>query len=261
MYLTDLADAARSSGLPVDGVPGWQTRGVGPMVRVNGVTCHHTGTPASVTGDIPTLPVLADGHRTLSGPLCNIGLSKSGVVWIVAAGYANHAGVSHKTSWTNPYMIGIEAEHAGGTQPWPKVQYDAYVKLCRALSDWYKFPVSEVKGHKETAYPAGRKPDPTFNMTLFRTKVRLQSLKPKPKEEPLMVTKADEQKIRNIVSDEIKKALAGYRQPDPTQGVLSASRATQLTGLLLRDSPDGIKRPNLQNMTDALQRIETEVTK
>lgn len=259
MYLTDLADAARRSGLKVTGVPGWRTRGAGPMRGVNGVTCHHTATPSSVTGDLPTLPVLADGHRTLSGPLCNLALSRSGIVTVVAAGAANHAGVSHKTSWTNPYMIGIEAEHPGGNTSWPKVQYDAYVRLCRALIDHYRLPATAVLGHKETAAPKGRKVDPNFDMSDFRRRVAAVTQIAEPALPPEKdVLDMDEKQLRKIISDEVSKALRTYRQPDPTTGVLSAARASQLTGYILRGG-DG--RPNLQQITDALARIETEVTK
>ena len=41
-----------------------------------------------------------------------------------------------------------------------------------ALREHYGIPLSNVQGHKEVAKPAGRKPDPTFDMTDFRRRVR-----------------------------------------------------------------------------------------
>ena len=50
-YLTDLADAVRSSGLTVVEVPGWKTRGHGPMSDVLGIVAHHTATSNAASGD------------------------------------------------------------------------------------------------------------------------------------------------------------------------------------------------------------------
>lgn len=255
MYLTDLADAARKSGLKVTGVPGWRTRGVGPMLGVKTVTCHHTA--GARTGNAPSLNVVTHGRAGLAGPLCNLHLARDGLVTVVAAGYANHAGQSLATAYTNRWAIGIEAE-ATGVDAWPAAQYDAYVRLCRALIDHYRLPVTAVMGHKETCSPRGRKIDPNFDMTAFRRRVAAVTAttpKPAPKKDVLDM---DEKQLRAIISDEMTKALRSYKQTDPTKGVVSAGRASQLTGYILRGGDD---RPNLTQITDALARIETEVTK
>jgi hypothetical protein len=143
MYLTDLSRAVQPSGLTVHEVGGWQTRGRGPMVAVEGVVAHHTGRPG------------------LSGPLCNLGLGRDGAVYVVAAGKANHAGLG---SWpgiprndANDRMIGIEAESAG-TGDWTREQLAAYPLLNNALARHYAFPVRMVIGHLEWA--PTRKIDP-----------------------------------------------------------------------------------------------------
>lgn len=167
--LTDLADAARKSGLTVVEQPGWRTRGHGQMSGVRSVVCHHTAGPA--TGEIPSLNVVVNGRPGLPGPLSNLALGRSGTVYVVAAGLAYHAGVVFSPpTQGNAWAIGIEAE-ATGTAPWPPVQYAAYTRLCRALVDHYGLTVDRVLGHKEVASPLGRKVDPNFDMKQFRAAV------------------------------------------------------------------------------------------
>lgn len=163
--LTDLGDAARTSGLPVVEEPGWRGRGHGAMVAVDSIICHHTAGPA--TGDAPSLPAVRDGRADLAGPLSHLVLARSGTVHVVAAGLCWHAGLTFQPWQSNAHAIGVEAE-ATGRDPWPAVQYDAYVRLCRALADHYDVPYARVLGHKEVASPAGRKPDPNFSMPDFR---------------------------------------------------------------------------------------------
>jgi hypothetical protein len=40
--------------------------------------------------------------------------------------------------------------------------------MCRCLSDFYRFPIDKIVGHKEICSPAGRKIDPNFDMVAFR---------------------------------------------------------------------------------------------
>ena len=177
--LTDLAVAARKSGLRVVEVPGWKTRGRAPMAgsAPAGIAVHHTATSARAKGNYPTYNVILKGHGSLPGPLAHLGLGRDGTVYVFAAGRCNHAGKADERAMTNSYSIGIEAEHPG-VGPWPKVQYDAYVALCAALTEHYKLPVSKVRGHKEFAVPRGRKNDPNFDMDQFRSHVRALRDKP-----------------------------------------------------------------------------------
>lgn len=177
-YLTNLATVVRRSGLKVVEVPGWKTRGHGPMSTIQTITCHHTATPRSFKrdSDYPTMGVVRDGRPGLRGPLAQLGLGRNGTVYVIAAGLSYHAGRSQKTSQTNSRAIGIEAE--GAMESWPRVQYDAYVRLVAALlTEW---PNAEVVGHKESAAPKGRKNDPSFNMSDFRAAVRKVNLGSKP---------------------------------------------------------------------------------
>lgn len=179
MILTDLADAARGSGLRVVETPEWKTRGHGggqcrcigrcatptPMAAVQSVILHHTAGPA--TGENPSLGVVINGRSNLAGPLAHLVLGRSGSVYVVAAGLCWHAGATFERWQDNQHAIGIEAE-ATGTAPWPAEQYNAYLRLVRALCAHYRVPYDRVRGHKEVAAPMGRKPDPNFPVDAFR---------------------------------------------------------------------------------------------
>lgn len=170
--LTGMVDALRSAGLPVVETPGWRGRGHGPMADVRGVTCHHTASGRG-TGTTLGLSTVRDGRPDLPGPLAQLYLNRAGVFYVIAAGLCYHAGASQRPDQTNAHRIGIEALAAGDgwELDWPRVQMDAYARGCRALADHYGFPISEVRGHKETCSPAGRKTDPTFDMSAFRRTV------------------------------------------------------------------------------------------
>lgn len=169
MWLTDLAKVARRTGYPVKEIAGWKRRGRAPMRGVRSIICHHTA--GGSRGNAPSLGVVKNGRPGIPGPLAQIVLGRDGTIYIVAAGRSNHAGRVSATRYTNSYAIGIEAENTG-REKWPARQMDAYAKLCRALADHYKVPISQVRGHKEVARPKGRKPDPSFSMNAFREMVR-----------------------------------------------------------------------------------------
>lgn len=171
MLLLDLADACRKSGLPVIEVDGWRTRGHGPFAGVNSVIVHHTATPKTATGDYPSLRIVRDGRSDLPGPLSQLGLGRDGTVYVIAAGVAYHAGKTFYPRQDNWHAIGIEAEH-DGLSAWDPVQHSAYVRLVAALVEHYGVALSNVQGHKEVAYPPGRKVDPNFDMTEFRARVK-----------------------------------------------------------------------------------------
>lgn len=168
MWLTELADVARRSGLNVIETPGWKTRGHGGMAGVKTIICHHTAGPK--TGEMPSLNTVVAGRPGLPGPLAQLGLGRSGAVYVVAAGLSYHAGATFTAEQGNVNAIGIEAE-ATGIDAWPAVQYDAYARLCRTLIDHYALPLFKVLGHKEVATPLGRKVDPNFDMGEFRMAV------------------------------------------------------------------------------------------
>lgn len=172
MRLLDLADICRRAGLTVSEQPGWQRRGRDFPTRPKSIVCHHTAGPAKARNskDYPSLGVVVNGRAGLPGPLCQLGIGRSGTVYIVAAGRANHAGRVYDQRYANAHSIGIEAENSGH-EPWPEAQMNAYRTLVRALGDAYGISAPFVRGHKEICKPRGRKPDPSFDMDAFRAAV------------------------------------------------------------------------------------------
>jgi N-acetylmuramoyl-L-alanine amidase len=90
-------------------------------------------------------------------------VSRSGeVVQMVAVSdIAWHAGRSywHGERDINGISIGIEMENIQG-QDWPDVQLYKVADICRTLMTRYGISWDEVVGHRDVAYPPGRKTDP-----------------------------------------------------------------------------------------------------
>jgi peptidoglycan hydrolase-like protein with peptidoglycan-binding domain len=161
------------AGLKVATVDGWENRGRGDMGRIAGVLCHHTAGPR--TGNMPSLKIIRDGRDNLPGPLSQLGLGRDGTYYVIAAGRCNHAGAGIWNGVTNgnSSFIGVEAENTGLANdfPWPAVQVDAYQRGVAAILRHLNIGVGCCAGHREYALPAGRKPDPSLDMTTFRSSV------------------------------------------------------------------------------------------
>ncbi len=171
-----LPQVLRDAGLEVLEHPGWQTCGHGDMGNVQGVLCHHSCGP--LHGDLPDIDVLVDGRPDLGGPLCNLGLGRSGKFYMIAAGKGWHAGKGEWQGVTdgNSHLIGIEAENTGETtgpraEAWPEVQMNSYKRGCAAILKHIGARSIMVAGHKEYCRPVGRKDDPSFDMLAFRADV------------------------------------------------------------------------------------------
>jgi hypothetical protein len=111
--------------------------------------------------DFPSLNLITyQGNATTPPPLANLGLGRSGTIYVIAAGRANHAGEGNwRGLMGNASVLGIEAEHTGkASDPWPAAQLDAYVKLSAQICQRAGFGVEMVCGHKEWA--PRRKIDP-----------------------------------------------------------------------------------------------------
>jgi len=170
--LTWLASVLETAGLKVAPVAGWESRGRGDVGPTEGVICHHTAGPRH--DNMPSLKTLIEGRDTLPGPLAQLGLGRDGTYYVIAAGRCNHAG---RGSWKgltggNTNFIGIEAENTGlPSDRWPDVQMDAYRHGVAAILRHIGRAADFCAGHKEFALPAGRKPDPSFDMIAFRAGV------------------------------------------------------------------------------------------
>lgn len=161
-----IPDKLREYGLEVVEEPGWQSRGA-DYLSARGVVGHHTA--GSASGDMPSLGILINGRSDLPGPLCHVGLSRSGKCHVIASGVANHAGSgSWKTLSGNSSVLGIEAENTGTGEAWKN--YDQYVLCAAALLDGLGATADYFCGHKEWA--PSRKIDPFgLDMNDMRTAI------------------------------------------------------------------------------------------
>lgn len=189
--MTWMADVLRAAGLPVREVPGWRTRGHGDMGAVLGVLLHHTAGPAF--GDYPSESVVVNGRAGLAGPLCNLGLARSGVWVAVAAGQGWHAGTGScsfcPADTGNAHLIGVEAESVGTRDDWTAAQRANYPRGVAALLAHLNLPASRAIGHKEWA--PTRKIDPAFwDMNSFRADVARWTV-PAPSPAPLPTPEDD----------------------------------------------------------------------
>lgn len=155
---TWLADVLRDEGCDVTEIDGWTTRrraGSPSTLDPQVVVGHHTAGASS--GEMPSLNILINGRADLSGPLCNVGLARSGRYYIVAAGPSNNAGPGGWAGFSGNYRtLGIEAEN-DGYQDWPQVQLDAYVHGSAAMLRHLGFDADRWCRHHEWA---AYKPDP-----------------------------------------------------------------------------------------------------
>jgi len=205
-----LADVLRDAGLTVaehigfrtaDGTIGsWQTHvRPGDWTPRYGVV-HATAAPRTqVDGD--QVRIVRDGRSDLPGPIAVACVDRLGRWHVVGAGRCNTTLVGTSGPYEglgNAYAIGVEACNDNGLrtatyqppapEPWPEVQYQAYVvgwaAICRRLG-WGS---SRLVGHKE--HTPGHKTDPTFDMNVFRRNVAgalAGTFPPPPQEVPDML--------------------------------------------------------------------------
>lgn len=181
MALTWLAADLRAAGLDVREIDGWQTRARPGTFDPVGVLIHHTGT-TNRTSDAPSLQVCISGRVDLAGPLCQLLIARSGVVYVIAGGRCNHAGEGAlapvvPTNTGNTKLVGIELENLGtGTEAFPARQVEvaqiASAVVLRRLGQ----PAARCWGHKEYTT---RKPDPRgIDMNQFRAGVAIRLANP-----------------------------------------------------------------------------------
>ena len=165
MWLTKLEQLADPKyGLKVVFEAGWKRRGASggaQMKTVVGALWHHDVAPRK--GTYPLRAMLRDGRAGLSGPLAHIGFDRDGVVHVIGAGKANHAGTGSVPGVVrnggNTRLLGIEMTSAG-TRPWDwtPAQLREMPKLGAALGDIFGYGSSQNWGHYE--YSNGGKIDP-----------------------------------------------------------------------------------------------------
>lgn len=131
-------------------VPGWQDRGRPYAFRPQGCVIHHTATSRRAAGDYPSLGIVRDGRSDLPGPLSQFGLGRSGTVYVIAAGTANHAGPGGWNGLSgNTTVWGVEAENDGIGEPWSAAALDSYPRLVAALARHTSFAPEMIACHRE----------------------------------------------------------------------------------------------------------------
>jgi hypothetical protein len=112
-----LAQRLREAGLQVREIKDWKNRGSDYFHPKGAVTHHTAGAAKGAAGKTPSLGICIFGRRDLPGPLCNTYLGYDNVVYVVAAGRANHAGIpdggNYKGMRGNSDAWGLEIEHPG----------------------------------------------------------------------------------------------------------------------------------------------------
>ncbi len=175
-WLTDLDQALRAGGVPFVEVPAtpidptgaasWRTRGrptsTGQFDPA-GILCHHTASPAG-TSARSDLNVILCGNSEAPGPIAQLYLSREPVVYLVAAGRANHGGKGRRPGVDtggcadmNGALLGIEAGNAGdGRERWSDPMCALYAAMVAALCAWYGWSVTtDVYLHATTGPPSG----------------------------------------------------------------------------------------------------------
>lgn len=180
--MTWLASVLRAASLSVVEYPGWQTRGRDGgsySMRPKVVIVHHTASHWTTPDPVVT-KLLVNGRSDLPGPLCHLGLNRTGQFIVIAAGKANHAGPGFwQDANESTEAVGIEAYNYGNSvafpsrEPWPQTQLDAYDRGVAALLKYLGRDYRSLCAHREWALPPGRKPDPSgIDMNLMRGRVR-----------------------------------------------------------------------------------------
>ncbi|MSP02661.1 MAG: N-acetylmuramoyl-L-alanine amidase [Acetobacteraceae bacterium] len=253
--LTWLAEVLEDAGLKVAEVAGWRVRGRGDVGSIKGVICHHTAGPAA--GNMPSLGIVTNGRPDLNGPLAQLGLGRDGTFYVVAAGRANHAGAGDWQGFTagNSNFIGIEAENTGlPGDVWPAVQMDAYARGVAAILTKIGASPSMCCGHKEYALPKGRKPDPSFDMHAFRTRIEaFMSGAAK----PLLIPAEDDKDrptLRRGARDPLVATIQQKLGIAPDDGIFGSATEAKIREFQLSRHavPDGIVGPKTWAALDTL---------
>lgn len=216
----------RRRGLTVEAFAGWRDAGRSSTMDPRAVTCHHTAAPFDIDS------VLQNGRPDVPGPLDNWTLHRDGSWWLTASGRANHAGVGVLPSSES---YGIECTGpipAGNTGIDAFPMYDSYVLGVACICEVEGWDARVVYGHKETARPDCRKPDPAFGdpcptpyLDMDRFRAAVQTAMNSPEEDDLS---AEDVKAINAHTDAAIKSLAesvkkliGAVPPTGVQGSLS----------------------------------------
>jgi hypothetical protein len=158
-----LPAALKKWGVKYKLVEGWEDRGrplSAGYFDPNGSLTHHTGSTSSPSNPNPSLSTLINGRSDLKGPLCQVATDYNGLVYIIAAGRANHAGSARATMGNpsgdgNAMYVGNEVM-TNGTQKMPAAQYNSTVLVAVAIADHFKQTSASKVGLHATTSLSGK---------------------------------------------------------------------------------------------------------
>ncbi len=151
----------QADGVPVAWVSGWETRGRPYAFAPKGAVDHHTAT-RGYEYDYPSLGIVRDGRSDLPGPLSQFGIGRiTGTVYVIAGGYANHAGGGgwEGLSGNGSVWGASEAENDGIGETISPLQTKARLSLHTALARHTGYGAEMISCHRE--WSDGGKIDPT----------------------------------------------------------------------------------------------------
>lgn len=279
--MADMDLALQAAGIPFvavgyqpadpTGAADWRTRGrpasTGPF-HPEGVLCHHTASPEGCSDHTDISCILA-GNGSAPGPISQIYIGRTGVVYLIAAGRANHGGqgirpgIDDGCEDMNAALVGIEAGNNGVGEYWADNMTTVYGRVVAALCDYYGWPIDAVYLHATTGPPYGgcnSKIDPagpwqrephlggqTWDLNEWRHFVLDAGGLPGPipPEEEDIVT---EQDIQAIAERVWQVALHNY------QGN-SEQAAMFLLGFAHSEAYDGSLKREVDNMMDGTRRM------
>jgi hypothetical protein len=254
MLLNDLASLARGAGLTVTEAPNWIGHNHGQLSSVECIVIHHTAGPS--TGDYPSYNTVRNGRPGLEGPLAQLGVGRSGRLYVFSNGVAWHAGAVKESWMDNYHAIGIEVESVGTGPEWPSVQVHAAAKLTAALCKRYGVPVSRVLGHKEVCYPVGRKIDPVGipgDMPAFRALVQQYISGTAQKESEVELTDKWDEKVLNSRPGTVGHALLNMKQNLTAVRQLVTAQSATISALtkLVSDGDNGLTEAQVKAAVQA----------
>jgi hypothetical protein len=176
----DLAKIFTSAGIKYVEHGNWRARVRPGEFTPVGSMVHHTGS----TNLAATLKTVTYGRPDLIGPLCNVLVDDKGLLHLISAGRANHAGSGSSKVFNDvkagrvpkgtAYHLGLKDDMVGNQwfvgfevlspgKPGVMLSQEAWVATARAtaaISRYLKHPtVARTIGHAEWTR---RKPDPQF---------------------------------------------------------------------------------------------------
>lgn len=176
----------------------------------DGVLLHHTASTSvtSVEQERADVRYLKASTATWPAPRVQWYVGRTGRVYLIAKGGANHAGTGNElaeygipANLGNRFLWGIEVQSDGYGMDWTKDQWDATHALVAELCSAMKVTEKRVWRHKDYDNDSG-KVDTRYPLQAHRDAVKKYWAN---KEDEMQAE--DFQKIRQIVSEEIDKKV------------------------------------------------------